>query len=98
MLQFDAPKGKKKKVGQEDLDSGFDALNVLADELKSDDMDGDMSDVEKVEEIAKIKEELFNGREGMTADEISELERNVKPVQRVLVKVRKQLSIVHFRT
>ena len=98
MCQFDAPKGKKKKVGQEDLDSGFDALNALADELESDDTDGDVSDVEEVEEIAEIEEGPFNGREGMTADEISELERNVKPVQHVLVKVRKQLSIVHFRT
>jgi TATA-binding protein-associated factor Taf7 len=82
MRQFDGPKKKKNS-------SGFDALNALAEELESgqedtDHDEGDFGDAGDEE----IEEGAFDERDGMTADEIRELERSVQPVQRVLVKVR----------
>jgi hypothetical protein len=81
MRQFDGPKKKKNS-------SGFDALNTLADELESGE-DTDEDDVGDAED-EEIEEGAFDERDGMTADEIRELERSVQPVQRVLVKVRLQ--------
>jgi len=78
MRQFDGPKKKKK--------SAFDELNALADELESDLDDSD--DEDDVSDTEEIEEGVFDEREGMTPAEIKELERSVKPVQRVLVKVR----------
>jgi hypothetical protein len=81
MRQFDGPKKKKNT-------SGFDELNALADQLDSGqeatDDEGDVGDAEDEE----IEDGAFDEREGMTEDEIKELESSVQPVQRVLVKVR----------
>jgi len=85
MRQFDDPKKKKK--------SAFDELNALADELESDDEieTDDEGDAEEIEE--EIEEGAFDEREGISAEEIRELERSVQPVQRVLAKVRFELSL-----
>ena len=77
MHQFDSPKKKKK--------SAFDKLNALANELESDLDDSDDSD--DVSDAEEIEEGVFDDQEGMTHAEIKELERSVKPVQHVLVKV-----------
>ena len=64
----------------------FNKLNALADELESN-LD-DSNDRDDVSDTEEIEEGVFDEREGMTPAEIKELERSVKPVQRVLVKVR----------
>lgn len=88
MKQFDTPKkGKQKDDG---WDKAFDALNNLADELDKDsDSDEASNDVHEAEENdnGEIEEGAFDPREGMTAEEVRDLETTVKPVQCVLVKV-----------
>jgi len=66
---------------------------VLADELESDDEieTDDEGDADEIEE--EIEEGVFDEREGISAEEIRELERSVQPVQRVLAKVCFELSL-----
>ena len=90
MRQFDAPKKSRKKTGGNHKSDGLaGVLDELEDELEddseSDEGDGD-EECEEVEEIDGI-EELLGGCEGMTPDEIQELDDSVKPVRLVLTKV-----------
>jgi len=88
MKQFDAP--KKNEQEADGWDKAFDALDALADELESDSEFNEANDEEsepEENEDGEIEEGTFDGRDGMTAEEIRDLERTVKPVQRVLVKV-----------
>jgi hypothetical protein len=88
MKQFDIPKKSKQK--DDGWDKAFDALDTLADELETDsDNDEASNDEHGAEENnnREIEEGTFDGREGMTAEEVRDLEMTVKPVQRVLVKV-----------
>lgn len=90
MRQFDDP--RKSKAGEsssEDDEDGLNsALKELMDEVEHDDEDeGDSGEDGGGENI--------DGREGMTAAEIKELEDGVKPVRRVLAKVRRLLLPNH---
>lgn len=81
MKQFDIP--KKSKHQADGWDIAFNALDALADELEGD------SDEDEADENdnGEIEEGTFDGREGMTAEEVRNLKKTVEPVQRALVKV-----------
>ena len=92
MKQFDTPKNRKRQDEQQDngLDKAFDALGPLADELESesDDDEAGSDNKHKAEDKnGEIEDGTFDGREGMSGDEERDLEKTVKPVKRVLVKV-----------
>ncbi|KAF8872710.1 hypothetical protein CPB84DRAFT_1691215, partial [Gymnopilus junonius] len=83
MKQFDTPKkkGEADVDGMDiDLEDLADALDELQDELEmgvGEERDDDDADID-IE---------ADGQEGMTEEEIEELEASVKPVRRVLTKV-----------
>lgn len=87
MRQFDAPKTSTTSA-RSDWDEGggnlADALADLERELEDED-DVEMGDVGDGEGIDG--EDLPDGREGMSEEEIKELEESVKPVRRILTKV-----------
>jgi len=89
MKQFDSPKSKKGAQLDRDVANDSDdedyadlaaALDELEDELED---EGEMAVGHDDEEI----ENMLEGREGMTAKQIRDLERSVKPVRLVLTKV-----------
>ncbi len=89
-MHYEAP--KKKKQGDNGWDEAFDALDALANKLESDSEENDtnnkereVEDGERDGEDGEVEEGTFNGQEGMTAEEEWDLEKTVKPVQRVLV-------------
>jgi len=90
MKQFDIP--KKNKGQDKDWDKAFDALDALADELESESNQNEANNEENENEDEDIEEGAFDGQEGMTAEEVKNLEKMVKPAQRVLVKV----SVIHL--
>lgn len=98
MRQFDSPKSKKRGQTQgndwDDLEGLFDGLDneLEDDELKDNDEDESEDQEVGEEELEEIDglEELLNGLEGMTAEQIRELEDSVKPVRLVLTKVSQQ--------
>jgi len=78
LKQFDAPKkqkGDNNNMDEEDATDLQFALDELEDELENDGVDEDINKWE------------YDMRIEMTEDEIEELEKSVKPVQRVLTKV-----------
>jgi hypothetical protein len=86
MKQFDAPKTSKQSGDNVELNHLANALDALKDELENN--SGDTNDDDQmVENGDEDSEDMADGHEGMTALEIEELERSVKPVRRVLTKV-----------
>lgn len=97
MRQFDSPK-KSKKKGKSDNDVDVDGVHLAAaldrfeDELESGDESESIDNKVQPEEEGTDQsdddeEEGGDGRDGMTQEEIKELEESVKPVRRVLTKV-----------
>jgi hypothetical protein len=92
MKQFDSPKSKKGAKPDCDVANVSDnkdfadlaaALDELEDELED---EGEMEVGHNDEEIEKMLDE-DDEQKGMTAKEIRDLERSVKPVQLILTKV-----------
>jgi hypothetical protein len=96
MRQFNAL--KKKKERDNGWDEAFDALDALANELENNtkNEENDANNKEREVEDGEVEKGTFNGQEGMTAEEVQDLEKTVKPVQRVLVKVWCLLIIIKF--
>lgn len=77
LKQFDAPKGSATDAA---------ALEALAEDLAQ--LEVDENDEELDDDELLSGEEIPTGREGLSADEVVELEESLKPVRMVLAKVR----------
>ena len=84
LRSFDA----KKKVAEGDVDDGTDVLAELARELELEDdvVDGDDNDEEELY-FGDDEDGLGDGRDGMSEEEVDELDNTVVPVQLMLTKV-----------
>jgi hypothetical protein len=100
MKQFDAPKFKKRHLQDDDVanfdgetsdDEDLEGLQVALHELEDEVED---EDEESVENERAADEEIDELRKGMTAKEIKDLERCIKPMRLVLTKVNR-LSNCH---
>lgn len=80
MRQFDVPKNSKQADNTNGVEDMADALAELENEL--DDENGGV-----VEDDRESDDDSLDGREGMTEEEIAELEESVRPVRQVLNKV-----------
>lgn len=76
MRQFDAPKKKRNEAGD-------DTDNDLADDLAA-----ALDDLEEELEDEDGRDWEYDMRADMTNEDVEELEENVRPVRRVLSKVR----------
>jgi hypothetical protein len=89
MRQFDAPKKRQNRSSEDETDNMELALKELAEELEGLEDENDENECEEGGETENEEnDELFDGREGMTDDEIHELDVKVRPVRLVLAKVR----------
>jgi len=92
MKQFDAPKSKKRSwidddVANDSEASDDDDLEFLQETLRALEDEIEDEDEETVENERVGDEEIDELRKGMTAKEIKELERSIKPMRLVLTKV-----------
>ncbi|GBE78938.1 hypothetical protein SCP_0201350 [Sparassis crispa] len=84
LRQFDLPKGKADDV----LDDAERALLELAKDLNMDVPKGDDEEEDRADNIEGLEDE----RDGLSPEEIQELEESVQPVKLVLVKTGIQLQ------
>jgi hypothetical protein len=88
MKQFDTPKQKpdrRCKDNDDNIGATELALQALTDEIEEIREENDSDEEEG--ETGEENDELVDGREGMTDEEILELDEKVRPVHLVLVEV-----------
>ena len=86
MQQFDAPKNKGNCSGKQDDEDINATLHALAEEMEEMEDENECGE-EGEGDSSEENDKLFDGREGMTEEEIHELDKNVRPVRLVLAKV-----------
>ena len=86
LCQFDVP---KKKEGEEDLDDATNALEALGQELEiaSDNLNND-EESDADEDDVDDENGLGGDRDGMSEEEMAELEESLTPIRLMLTKVR----------
>lgn len=89
LRQFDAP---KKNTLSEDLEDATDVLAELELELDESAVDKFESDNEDEEDITYYDDGDEDDREGMSEEEVSELEKTLVPIRLMLAKVSFKLS------
>jgi hypothetical protein len=94
LRQFDAPKKTKRNDDDDDSEHLDDAVNVLAGLTQELELNKSVLEDDEAESEDEIEDELTNnneadedGREGMSDDEVLELEASLTPVRLMLAKV-----------
>jgi hypothetical protein len=92
MRQFDASKKSRNGRGSDHKSDSLaevldDTDDDLDDDSENDEGDRDEEHEEAGEEGIEVIDELLDGREGMSQDEIGAFDESIKPVRLVLTKV-----------